>query len=209
MRGEGVSPKAGSLLTFRLTPHPSLNHQEEPELQFLWQRHLSENCARYRPWLLDRGSLTRRIQARCPAFSVRHVHQRHGKSLPSERRLVALKHHSRAVLRDVFLYCGETPVVFAHSVLPTASLHGTWQSLGRLGDKPLGATLFSNPRVRRMPLSFRKLTARDSLYRLACDGLPNPPASLWARRSVFYLRGKPILVTEVFLPGILGLRACK
>ncbi|MHB0984940.1 MAG: chorismate--pyruvate lyase family protein [Sulfuricella sp.] len=170
-----------------------------------WPARLSESCARYRPWLLDQGSLTRRIQARCPNFSVRHVQQRHGIAMPSERRLVALNAHSRALLRDVFLYCNDTPLVFAHSVLPAASLHGTWQSLGRLGSKPLGAMLFSNPRVRRTPLCFKKLNRRHELYRLACAALPNPPASLWARRSVFYLEGKPILVTEVFLPGILGL----
>jgi len=175
-------------------------------LQSLWQNRLSESCARYRPWLLDRGSLTRRIQARCAAFSVRHVQQQYGVAMPSERHMVALKHHSRALLRDVFLYCNDTPLVFAHSVLPAASLHGNWQSLGRLGSKPLGAMLFSNPRVRRTPLCFKKLNRRHALYRLACAALPNPPASLWARRSVFYMESRPILVTEVFLPGILGLQ---
>lgn len=174
-------------------------------MQSLWQQRLSESCARYRPWLLDRGSLTRRIQARCAAFSVRHVRQRHGMAMPSERRIVALKHHSRALLRDVFLYCGETPVVFAHSVLPAASLGGSWQNLGRLGNRPLGAALFSNPNVHRTPLRFKKLNRRDALYRLACAVLTDKPASLWARRSVFYLQGRPILVTEVFLPGIMEL----
>jgi chorismate-pyruvate lyase len=28
---------------------------------------------------------------------------------------------------------------------------------------------------------------------------------LWARRSVFLLKGKPLLVTEVFLPGVQNL----
>jgi len=173
-----------------------------------WQNRLSESCARYRPWLLDRGSLTRRIQVRCAAFSVRHVQQQYGVAMPSERRMVALSRpsrHSRALLRDVFLYCGETPLVFAHSVLPATSLHGAWQSLGQLGSKPLGAALFANPRVRRTPLRFKKLNRRDALYQRACTVLPNPPASLWARRSVFYLEGRPILVTEVFLPDILEL----
>jgi len=170
-----------------------------------WPLRLMESQGRYRPWLLDRGSLTRRIQDRCAGFSVRHVRQRHGKAMPFERNMLALGAHSRALLRDVFLYCGETPLVFAHSVLPAASLHGNWQALGRMGDRPLGAALFANPRVRRTPLHFKKLNRRHELYRLACAALPNPPASLWARRSVFYLEDRPILVTEVFLPGILVL----
>ncbi|MCE5182748.1 MAG: chorismate lyase [Betaproteobacteria bacterium] len=171
-----------------------------------WPLRLTGSQGRYRPWLLDRGSLTQRIQARCSAFSVRHVRQRNGMALPSERRMVALKHHAHALLRDVFLYCGETPMVFAHSVLPAASLHGSWQALGRLGNKPLGAALFSNPHVRRAPLRFKKLRPRDALYRLASAILPNPPTCLWARCSIFTLKQKPILVTEVFLPGILELR---
>ncbi|MDD5241771.1 MAG: chorismate lyase [Sulfuricella sp.] len=171
-----------------------------------WPLRLTEPQGRYRPWLLDRGSLTRRIQMRCAAFSVRHVRQRNGMAMPSERRMAALKHHSHALLRDVFLYCGETPMIFAHSVLPAASLHGSWQALGRLGDKPLGAVLFANPKVRRTPLRFKKLYPRDTLYRLASAVLLNPPACLWARCSVFTLQEKPILVTEVFLPGILELK---
>lgn len=170
-----------------------------------WQQRLTESCGRYRPWLLDQASLTRRIQLRCAAFGVRHVYQRHGRAMNAERCQVGLGPHSRALLRDVFLYCGSTPVVFAHSVLPAASLHGSWQRLGRLGAKPLGAALFANPRVRRTPLQFTKLNSRHPLYRLATSRLSRAPASLWARRSVFTLEGRPILVTEVFLPGILEL----
>ncbi|MDD5329049.1 MAG: chorismate lyase [Sulfuricella sp.] len=170
-----------------------------------WPPRLTESQGRFRPWLLDRGSLTWRIQARCAAFSVRRVRQSRGMAMPSERHAVGLGAHDRALLRDVFLYCGETPLVFAHSVLPAASLGGSWQGLGRLGDKPLGAALFSNPKVRRTPLHFKKLNRRNALYQAACAVLPEPPTHLWARRSVFTLLGRPILVTEVFLPGILGL----
>ena len=35
--------------------------------------------------------------------------------------------------------------------------------------------------------------------------LARPPAYLWARRSLFVMRGSCLLVTEVFLPSILGL----
>jgi chorismate-pyruvate lyase len=37
--------------------------------------------------------------------------------------------------------------------------------------------------------------------------LSDPPHRLWARRSLFYLGDAPLLVTEVFLPGILQLTA--
>lgn len=160
----------------------------------------------YRHWLTGQGSLTRRIQARCRAFSVRHVTQRFGKSVQDEAECTGLQPRQYALLREVFLYCGETPVVFAHSVLPKSSLRSTWYGLGSLGNKPLGAALFSTPRIKRTPLEFKKLSPRHPLYHRACRLLPRKPAHLWARRSLFHLHGKPILVTEVFLPAILELR---
>ena len=65
--------------------------------------------------------------------------------------------------------------------------------------------MFANPRIKRCPLRYRQLTVHDALYRKACGLLEEAPRSLWARRSLFVLRGTPLLVTEVFLPAILAL----
>jgi chorismate lyase len=161
-----------------------------------WNPRLCQSAGGYRRWLLDRGSLTRRIQSYCTAFSVRAVRQGY-QCLPGKKM--------RVLCREVTLCCGETPVVYAHSVLPLDSLRGQWLSLRRLGNRPLGEVLFSNPRVRRTPLQFRKLHRHHWLYRRACRDLASPPELLWARRSVFTLNHRPIQVTEVFLPAILKL----
>jgi chorismate--pyruvate lyase len=100
------------------------------------------------------------------------------------------------------------PVVFAHSVLPRASLKGAWNSLGRLGNQPLGATLFVNPRVKRTPLSYKKLSPNHALYQHATQHLTQKPEVrkppyLWARRSIFSLSCANIMVTEVFLPQLI------
>lgn len=117
-------------------------------------------------------------------------------------QLLGMRPHERALLREVCLNCDGRPVVFAHSVLPRRSLRGPWQSLGRLGNKPLGAALFANPAVIRTPLSFRKLMPGHPLYLRAASLLEMKPHCLWARRSVFMLECAAILVTEVFLPGV-------
>ena len=170
-----------------------------------WHPRAPEATCPFRPWLIERGSLTRRIQKRCEAFSVRHVLQRHAKSCRDEAALVGVRPRELTLLREVYLYCGATPVVFAHSVVPRRGLRGPWRALTGLGSKPLGAALFANPVVRRMPLQFKKLNPHHELYRRACRLLEVKPSHLWARRSVFSLRGSPILVTEVFLPAILEL----
>ncbi|MHB9117128.1 MAG: chorismate--pyruvate lyase family protein [Burkholderiales bacterium] len=159
----------------------------------------------FRRWLTDRGSLTRRIRQRCPAFSVRTVRQRLSRAGRHDALASGARKGMPILQREVFLHCGVTPVVYASSIVPLASLQGAWQRLGRLGNRSLGETLFGNPQVRRAPLRYKKLNAHHRLYRRACAGLTQRPSHLWARRSVFRLNGRPILVTEVFLPAILEL----
>lgn len=163
------------------------------------------NSRWYRTWLMERGSLTRRLQLASKAFEVESLQFQHGRALPEEAPLLKLRSWQRALIRDVYLRCNEMPVVFAHSVLPYRSLRSNWQTLGRLGTKPLGAALFSDPRVMRTPITFKKLSARHTLYKRAVQHLETVPPELWARRSVFYLDHSAILVTEVFLPQVVPL----
>jgi len=163
-------------------------------------------AAAYRPWLRDRGSLTRRIERRCPALSVKVVFQGLRRANRDERLLFRLRGGRRKVLvREVYLYCRRTPVVFAHSVIDARNLRGVWRRLAGLGSSPLGAALFADPRIERYPLRQKKLGRHHELYRRAAAVLSRKPPTLWARRSLFALRGSPLLVTEVFLPGILKL----
>lgn len=163
------------------------------------------NSGPYRHWLIDSGSLTRRLQVRCRDFSVQPLRLYAAKPQTDEMLLLALPMRQHALLREVRLNCGATPVVFAHSVLPHKSLRGRWHKLGALGNKPLGGALFANPQVVRTPLEFKKLAKHHALYLRATAHLPQLPSVLWARRSLFTLHGTSILVTEVFLPQVLAI----
>lgn len=154
----------------------------------------------YHPWLIDKASLTRRLQQRYSDFSVNPVVVAYAKPFPDEAALLGIAAHHHALIRDVFLVGGGQAVVFAHSVLPRPSLRGRWLGLRHLGNKPLGQTLFAAPQVRRMGLSYKKLSPQHVLYQHAAKDLLNKPAYLWARRSVFSLNRAYIMVTEVFLP---------
>ena len=124
-----------------------------------------------------------------------------------EARMIGLRDRRFAHVREVVLVADDVPVVFAHSVAAPRDLRGVWQSVGKLGTRPLAAAVFANPRVRRLPLEYRRIKRNHYLHaRVRAAGLA-PPATLWARRSLFRLHGRPLLVTEVFLPAILKLRA--
>jgi chorismate--pyruvate lyase len=160
-------------------------------------------AGRYRPWLTDRGSLTARIAERCPGVHVRVLFQ--GLRRPDRDEGFVFAHRGRMLVREVFLCCGDTPVVFAHTVLDPDDLHGVWRSVAKLGTRPLGAALFADPRVRRYPLHVRKIGWHHDLHRRLRRHVGGAPRSLWARRSLFRSHRSPILVTELFLPEILAL----
>lgn len=111
--------------------------------------------------------------------------------------------HQAVLIREVILIGNQQAVIFAHSVLPRASLRGVWRGLGSLGNQALGATLFANPKVKRTVMVYKKLSANHSLYQQAIQHSAYPTPYLWARRSIFSLNCANILVTEVFLPQLL------
>jgi len=152
--------------------------------------------------LSDRGSLTRRLKARHADFRVIPVTRGFAPPFLDEAQAIHLRPKTQAYVRDVLLMGGGRTRVFAHSVLPRASLRGGWCGITRLGSRPLGEALFTDPRIRRLGLTMRRLDARHPLYRAARRQTGLTAQHLWARRSVFCLNGHPLLVTEVFLPAI-------
>lgn len=170
-----------------------------------WHAALTSVSYPQRIWLQDRGSLTRRIQERCSHFSVQPVFQSLRRVYGDELDILQLRPCEWAMVREVYLYCDQKPVVFAHSVVARKNLRGAWRGLSGLGNKSLGTVLFTNPKIKRTPLVYKKVGRGHFLYDRACRRLSIKPPHLWARRSLFTLHGQSILVTEVFLPGILDL----
>ncbi|MBA3903463.1 MAG: chorismate--pyruvate lyase [Rhodocyclaceae bacterium] len=159
-----------------------------------------------RAWLADEGSLTARVASRCRKFSVALVRQELTRPNRDELRLLGLTRRESAWVREVVLKADGRPVVFAHSVLPRENVRGAWRLFAGMGGRPLGAALFADPRIERAPLQFRRLDARHPLWQAAARIVGRVRGELWARRSLFFRRGKPLLVTEVFLPDIKRLK---
>ena len=156
-------------------------------------------------WLRNHSSLTLSIQKRCKDFAVRGVRTDLARIALDESMLLQIAPQQLAYSREVFLYADEKPVVFAHSTFAYKNLRGAWKAVRSLDSKPLGAMLFTHPLVKRRPLHYKLLRSVHPLYKRAVSILDDPPQRLWARRSLFYLHDAPLLVTEVFLPGILQL----
>ena len=154
---------------------------------------------------MDRGSLTQRLLVLSNhRFGVRILCQ--GVAVPreSERRVLALAPRRLALIREVVLSGVDEPWVYARSVLPLSSLNGELRHWRKLDARPLGARLFDRPDLGRGALEIGCLAVNSALAGRLGFG---PENLLWGRRSVFTVGGKPLLVSEVFLPAFPAVRA--
>lgn len=163
----------------------------------------SELPTALRPWLWEEDSLTRRLRNECGSpFTLQLISQRWARPLPDEVRALRLRAGTAALVRQVRLLCGERAVVFARSVIPVPILKGASRRLAHLGTRPLAHILFADRSVRRGEMEFALLTPETALFGLARRALGSKREGFWARRSLFHIARKRLLVSEVFLPDI-------
>lgn len=171
-----------------------------------WKRLAPAHTDPWRPWLVYPGSLTRRIRAHCRDFEVCVVSTQIRFPNEDEYRAIGRPAHKRAYVREVLLLADGEPVVLAHSIVSQRDLRGVWHAVAGLGTRPLAEILFADSRVRRRPFEYARVDPSHPLGRRVRQVLGRRFGALRARRSLFVLRGRPLLVTEVFLPrlGELG-----
>ena len=168
-----------------------------------WRLHTLRNSqsAPFRPWLTDRASLTARLRSLGP-FSVELLMQRLAKPTRDEAAFLGSNPARHVRVREVTLFCCGRPTVFAHTVLPRRPRGPLTRWFAQLGNRSLGALLFSHPGFRREPLMARKLDRRHPLHARATQALSltDLAGDLYARRSRFTFGKQNVLVTEVFSP---------
>lgn len=154
-------------------------------------------------WLLDAGSLTSKLIAACDGeFSVLPVSQQWGRPLRSEQQLLGIRKQEVALTRQVLLLCNNSPWVFARTLIPASSFRGRARRLAYLKSKPLGAVLFSDPHTVRETMEIAHFHKQHLLHQYVNRYAGAIAEELWGRRTLFYFAGQPLLVNEIFLPGI-------
>ncbi len=154
-------------------------------------------------WLLDPGSLTDRLKQACSGcFSVRVLDEGWKRPRLDEARVLNMSNASVGWVRQVQLLCDGEPWVFARTIIPASTLTGEQRKLTHLGNRPLGAFLFADPGMQRGPVELAGICPGEAMFARATEALADAPARIWGRRSIFRVGGKPLLVTEVFLPAV-------
>ncbi|MCK4833740.1 MAG: chorismate lyase [Gammaproteobacteria bacterium] len=150
------------------------------------------------PWLFDASSLTARLVERCGKdFSVQVISQRWQLLDAEEASAMSLKKVRSALVRQVLLCCGDKPLVYARTVIPATTIQGAQRRYANMGNRPLGAMLFADRTMRREAVQVAILPVSHEANRFAEADEP-----VWGRRSVFRVSGKPLLVSEYFLPDL-------
>lgn len=141
-------------------------------------------------WLTKPYILSQALKRSFGAISVEVVSQAFGEALPDEIALLEIPTNEQAFIRQVYLVAGGQRRTYGRVVIPLRTYQYYEEKFEGLENKPLGETLlYNNPDVTRSEFEF------SFVYLLSEEGH-------WARRSVFWLKEYPLLVTELFLPGL-------
>lgn len=155
--------------------------------------------AHWRSWLLERGSMTVRLQSCYAEVRVEVESQGLAPVLGDEAQALGLGSGldtaRRTWVRQVTLWCGAQVLLQARSVVPGWAPGNAWHELAHLGTQPLGHLLFSMPDISRSPFEVAWVAAWP-----APQGSDRPRAGedapRLARRCVYERRGCALLLTE-------------
>lgn len=159
-------------------PHPALTQLRA--LRYFAAMPLLD--AHLRDWLLLEDSMTKRFEQQGKKVSVIMVNEGFvgREALAGEESL--LPDEPRYWLREIILYANDEPWLAGRTVVPESTLRGPELALQQLGKTPLGRYLFTSSTLTRDFIEIGR------------------NAELWGRRSRLRLSGKPLLLTELFLP---------
>jgi len=154
-------------------------------------------------WLSTKGSLTAKLRLLCPDLEVIILSERLEIPLVNETQSLGLQPNEAVWVRCVVLKGQGKNWIYARTVIPNFSETNPWAHLQKLGNKPLGEVLFQDKSVKRTPFTFATQSLETWPYLTGHLGADTAKKTGYARRSKFTQQGVPLLLTEVFLPGLL------
>lgn len=151
-------------------------------------------------WLYDDKSLTVKLEAFPNKFSVKVKQQ--VKMKPNKQLSGYFNHVQKILVREVLLCLDKIPVIYAQTEIPVSTLTNAQTELSHIGNNSLGKILFRDPSMIRGEIEVTSFSTNSVLHNFCQTIDQNTDKTLWARRSLFYINKKPLLVSELFLPAL-------
>lgn len=175
-------------------------------LEPTWKVPHDEIPCLWRAWLLHAGSFMQRlVQQGVRDARIQVLHQHWELPEPEERQVLDMDFRVYALIREVLIVSMDNVWMFARTVFPLRTLTGQQQQLARLKNRSLGSVLFKDPALQRSAFTIAYLQPEQRWHANIEQAVGQALPDLWARRSLFTLQGKSLLLTEVFLPDIATL----
>lgn len=95
--------------------------------------------------------------------------------------------------------------MYACTIFPARTLSGELKKLAHLKNKSLGSVLFKDPDLQRSQFEVMCFAEGMPEHRIVTKHVAHDTSTFWARRSLFTIQQKSLLLTEVFLPDIESL----
>ena len=157
-----------------------------------------------RDLLFQSGSLTLYFEQHCAGkFTLELIRQSWQQPLYDEARVLGLQTGAWTWVREITLKCNDYPCVYGRSIIPARTLSGAERRLGYWGQRSLGDYLFSGRKVRRGRIEVAKILPEHRLFNLVTKNVAAAEKELWCRRSLFFIKNKPLLVVEIFLADVI------
>jgi len=161
-------------------------------------------------WLSRPGALTAGLRA-LGTFRLRVLAEYAQGVPPDEAHGMGLRPGAPVWVREIIMSIDGVDAVMARSLTPLTASHSVWQGMRRLRTRPLADMLYHDSGIRRSAFACSRVGRGIALHKPACAAGAAGAADcggrslLWARRSVFWREGQPLLVAECFLPGFWAL----
>jgi chorismate lyase len=153
------------------------------------------------PWLIGQGLLSERLrEIGGDGYALKVACEYTAVLAPIERADLGTQ-AGAGLVREVALQVGGKTWVYAQTLVPDDTLK-QFPWLGELGEAPIGQVMAGLSGVERRPYEFVRLPFAHPLAQRALEWMDERPDWLWARRALWRLRGSPVLVQEIFCPGI-------
>lgn len=146
-------------------------------LESTWFLNAEPLSTSQKEWLLHSGSLTQKLCEVTSHFNV-EVIQEKWLAKNSEKTTACSED---MWLREVLLKDGDTPWIFAQTLVPKSSIENIADNVLELGNQPIGLWLFS-----QNPVRIKQEWAQSE-------------NGLFARRGVYEIKGYSLEIKELFL----------
>jgi len=134
-------------------------------------------------WLLEKGPITKRISKNYE-FELNLLKDDIASINQEERDFLC--HDGRDIkVREVILLGDRSPLVYAKSLIPSATIKYGFAELGKLGRKPLGDILFEKEIFFKTNVMYAEFSYNENIF--------------WGRKTRYLVKELPLSVMEVFL----------